>query len=293
MDRQLYEEIVGLLRLPVGSYPHFRLLQKRFPGVACQTFISIYCQESQYAVIKHHHIHKGNINQYWKKYLEGTDILDISYSVNFPPCLLLRRMLESALNINKQKVSEILKCSRAFRDVRIEVQPELRARLQADIDRCVISDTNYSPYSDCARQAAGLEYELVLYHVLEDMGLSFWTEAELREQGLFKTPDAWLKVPIAFVKEEGAAPHIVHWVDSKATFGDERTHRQQMEAQYTTYLNRYGSGLVIYWFGFLEGLDDAGGEVLILDKFPPPRCIRTLRCLPLPSAPKPPSTGGI
>jgi len=47
---------------------------------------------------------------------------------------------------------------------------------------------------------------------------------------------------------------MVHWIDSKATFGDDRTHNQQMEGQYATYLNRYGPGCVIYWFGFIADL---------------------------------------
>jgi hypothetical protein len=46
----------------------------------------------------------------------------------------------------------------------------------------------------------------------------------------------------------------VHWIDSKASFGDDRTHTQQMEGQYATYVNRYGPGCVIYWFGYISDL---------------------------------------
>jgi hypothetical protein len=47
---------------------------------------------------------------------------------------------------------------------------------------------------------------------------------------------------------------MVHWIDSKASFGDDRTHTQQMEGQYATYVNRYGPGCVIYWFGYISDL---------------------------------------
>lgn len=47
---------------------------------------------------------------------------------------------------------------------------------------------------------------------------------------------------------------LVSWIDSKATFGDDATHSRQMEEQYSTYLHRYGPGLVIYWFGCLDDL---------------------------------------
>lgn len=70
--------------------------------------------------------------------------------------------------------------------------------------------------------------------------------------------------------------HVVHWIDSKASFGDDRTHSQQLEGQYRTYLNRYGPGMVIYWFGFIAELAD-DGEVLIMDKFPDAKDIMQLQ----------------
>ena len=41
---------------------------------------------------------------------------------------------------------------------------------------------------------AGTQYEAVLNSKLADLGIEFWTEANLREQGYFKTPDALLQV---------------------------------------------------------------------------------------------------
>ena len=41
---------------------------------------------------------------------------------------------------------------------------------------------------------AGDQYEAVLNSKLTDLGIDFWTEASLREQGYFKTPDALLQV---------------------------------------------------------------------------------------------------
>lgn len=61
--------------------------------------------------------------------------------------------------------------------------------------------------------------------------------------------------------------HVVHWIDSKACFGDDRTHSQQLEGQYRTYTNRYGPGLVIYWFGYVQGLE-SDADVLVMERFP-------------------------
>lgn len=71
-----------------------------------------------------------------------------------------------------------------------------------------------------------------------------------RQQGLSKTPDALLTVPMGVLSPEGKAC-IVNWIDSKAMFGDPITHKKNSE-QYLGYINRFGPGLVIYWFDFLE-----------------------------------------
>uniref|UniRef100_A0A061RSC3 CDAN1-interacting nuclease 1 n=1 Tax=Tetraselmis sp. GSL018 TaxID=582737 RepID=A0A061RSC3_9CHLO len=49
--------------------------------------------------------------------------------------------------------------------------------------------------------------------------------------------------------------------------------------QYQQYVNRYGPGLVIYWFGFVRELQD-NPDVLLVDDFP--GNIKQLPRLPLP-----------
>lgn len=93
-----------------------------------------------------------------------------------------------------------------------------------------------------------------------------------------------LQVPIAVCCPLSGRWHIVHWIDSKASFGDDRLHAQALEGQYRTYLNRYGSGAVIYWLGFVRDLGEAAGgdgggdagEVLLLEHFPEPGNMRLL-----------------
>lgn len=76
-----------------------------------------------------------------------------------------------------------------------------------------------------------------------------------------------LQVPICVQHPANDSWHLVHWIDSKACFGDDRTHSQQLEGQYRTYTNRYGPGVVIYWFGYVEGLEN-DSDVMILERFP-------------------------
>lgn len=85
----------------------------------------------------------------------------------------------------------------------------------------------------------------------------------MREREFDKTPDFKLEVPIAV---DG---HVVNWIESKALFGAPESHKGYLKDQFWSYWNRFGPGLVIYWFGFVDELDtnkDKG--ILLYDNFP-------------------------
>jgi hypothetical protein len=87
------------------------------------------------------------------------------------------------------------------------------------------------------------------------------TEDELRTLGYPKTPDFKLNIPII------VGDRVVNWVESKGSFGDDKNHEFNRE-QFQAYKNRYGPGLVIYWFGFVEELQEDDKDILLADHFP-------------------------
>ncbi|KAM3956548.1 CDAN1-interacting nuclease 1-like, partial [Aphomia sociella] len=113
----------------------------------------------------------------------------------------------------------------------------------------IMNDNQYGPYIDIIRQSIGLEYELRLERELRLLNITFSDENLLRSRGYDKTPDFKLDVPIAV---DG---FIVNWVESKALFGDDENHSGYLKEQLSCYYNRFGPGLVIYWFGYLETLN--------------------------------------
>lgn len=116
--------------------------------------------------------------------------------------------------------------------------------------------------------AVGVEKEEYLKRQLRCRGVPFETEVELRLQGFDKTPDVKLKCPCLIDDR-----FVVNWMESKASFGDPRTHDSYLHDQYRTYTNRFGPGLVIYWSGFVAEIQHSDG-IHIYERIP--LSIRTL-----------------
>ncbi|MEQ2165277.1 CDAN1-interacting nuclease 1 [Goodea atripinnis] len=103
--------------------------------------------------------------------------------------------------------------------------------------QCTINDCCYGPLVDCIKHAVGQEHEVLLRDKLMERNLSFLDENQLRTMGYDKTPDIILEVPIAV---EG---HIIHWIESKASFGDDHSHRTYLNEQFWSYWNRSATSL--------------------------------------------------
>ncbi|XP_066177540.1 CDAN1-interacting nuclease 1 isoform X4 [Sylvia atricapilla] len=138
----------------------------------------------------------------------------------------------------------------------VDFAPSLMARIV--LERFLQEKEQVIPIS-----AIGHEHEVLLREMLLEKNLSFIAEDQLRAKGYDKTPDFILEVPVAV---EG---HIIHWIESKASFGDESSHQAYLQDQFWSYWNRFGPGLVIYWYGFIEELDcHRERGILLKDCFP-------------------------
>lgn len=129
---------------------------------------------------------------------------------------------------------------------------------------CHRVDEHYSPAMDQYRTDIGLKYEEILVKHVESLGVSFLDEPAMRRMGYARTPDIVLLEPISV---NGL---IVKWIESKAWFGDPPSHATYLKEQYWPYYNRFGPGLVIYWFGFVEEATDSHQQkgVAVMDCFP-------------------------
>lgn len=114
------------------------------------------------------------------------------------------------------------------------------------------------------RYTIGEEYEVKLKDLARDAGLTFYDEGDLRRDGFDKTPDLLLAIQCLY------KGNVISWIESKASFGDPESHSRYLKDQLSSYTNRFGPGIVIYWFGFHEEIltTTKSNVIIILDNFP-------------------------
>ncbi|KAG7397829.1 hypothetical protein PHYBOEH_012091 [Phytophthora boehmeriae] len=214
--------------------------------------------------------------------IKSESICQIATSVDFSPCMMARLLLEAKFGWSKTTISNIFKEALKDKidgkqheeDADAAQEPNHRglskeeyARVLLEVRECIAEDVHCSPLADRIRHNMGVEYEYLLLETLRNRRLVFESEDILREKGLSKTPDVRLLLPIGVQDPKDGQLHVVNWIDSKAMFGDRHTHETENANQLQGYVNRYGPGMVIYWFGHVAHLS-SDNDIFITDTFP-------------------------
>ncbi|XP_007576239.1 CDAN1-interacting nuclease 1 isoform X1 [Poecilia formosa] len=268
LSRAEYKEIARWTEQLRPTRQCMKILKDRYPHHSQSTLLSIFSLEYQKRTkrtMSRHHV-PDVMERYYQRYLSETKVcptapvlLELANEVDLSPTLMARIILDRFLKDmdggmpSKTVLNSMLKEPSLIQD----------HILANNIYQCTINDCCYGPLVDCIKHAVGQEHEVLLRDKLMERNLSFLDENQLRTMGYDKTPDIILEVPVAV---EG---HIIHWIESKASFGDDHSHRTYLNEQFWSYWNRFGPGLVIYWYGFIEELDcqrDRG--ILLKDCFP-------------------------
>ena len=230
-------------------------------GCPYNTVLAIFFQQVQKKLKRLSYLHSDpHVQADHLKHFESQNngsedgLYKFAIDLGLPPVMLAKMLIE-LLGLNKNTTStQILKNTNLIKDNVFKLQ----------VQYCLENDSEFGPNIDVIKKSIGDEYELILKDKLTFMNISFKDENVLRDQGYDKTPDLLLTVPIAI------GNHVINWIESKASFGDEYTHRQYLREQYWSYWNRFGSGLVIYWFGFIDELADQTLDkgIIIMDYMP-------------------------
>ncbi|XP_067099746.1 CDAN1-interacting nuclease 1 isoform X1 [Osmerus mordax] len=268
LSRAEYKEIVRCTDNLRPTRQCMKILKERFPNHSQSTLLSVFSLEYQKRTkrtISRHHAPDA-IEDYYQRYLSKASsrpsspvLLELANEVDLSPALMARIILDRFLQDQEGGVPSKPVLNSMLREPSLIPDKALANHIY----QCTINDCCYGPLVDCIKHAIGQEHEVLLRDKLKEKNLSFLDENQLRARGYDKTPDIILEVPIAV---EG---HIVHWIESKASFGDDHSHRTYLNEQFWSYWNRFGPGLVIYWHGFIGELDSQRDRgILLKDCFP-------------------------
>jgi len=129
-------------------------------------------------------------------------------------------------------------------------QPEIipSARMRQEIIEITEADYVYSPWANEIQSKRGTWGEGKLQCWLQGQGITFRTEKDLRGE-YPKTPDCLLDKPVQINGWN------INWIESKATFGDNVEVNKNLKKQLAPYLDLFGKGIVVYWFGYVDGIE--------------------------------------
>lgn len=199
---------------------------------------TLYTQKVSRMVKKRYHQIKKDAKFMLKDWKKGSSFLSISKEKKFPPILIMMITLQED-GVPKKKFWDIIKDPSILKD-------ENKAE---DIRRAVDYDLVYSPAANDRQKERGLWGENLLHNWLDKQGVTYKTENEIRdEEGCTKTPDCLFHEPMMF---EGKK---IYWIESKASFGDSVEFRFNSNKQLIPYTELFGPGVVVYWTGFVEGM---------------------------------------
>lgn len=274
MKRSVYTEIVQTIETSEWDFDAcVATLSSKFPDVNPKSLRSILSQQHQRRVKRSYALNtsESERSQIIRQYKEGVArgdpvgvIVEIAKKNRFSPGLTGRILIEDYYSRNKVEdeappTNPKAIISKLLRNTNLITDP----RLAFEVQNAIYNDSLYGPMAESIKQGIGQEYEVILKQELRKRDIGFEDEKEFRAKGYDKTPDVKLIVPFSV---NGI---IINWIESKALFGDDEHHTTYLRDQLWSYWNRFGPGMVIYWFGFIDDLNTKKHKgILVSDRFP-------------------------
>jgi hypothetical protein len=184
-----------------------------------------------------------------RRWLKGESFVEIADDINFPPVLTTSFILQKK-GFTKKGVQRFI------------TNPDLIGdkRMKREMKQAVKKDFIYSPWATDIQGENGRKGEEKIERWLQKKNLKFITERE----GKFtyeKTPDFLLRSPLSIMG------HEAKWIESKASFGSPNEIKRNYKKQLKPYLDLFGPGVVVYWYGFVDDVDINKNILMINDAF--------------------------
>ncbi len=240
MKYEEYKQLYNQLRVPSD-------VERLSDTYDARMLDSLFTQKTTREVKKRFYIVKDASPKMLKEWNKGRSIMELSEKYRFPPLL-------TAMFIFLEDGATKKEFWAYVRDPSLLESEETAAEVQEAVDNDIV----YSPAANDRQRERGLWGEDLLHQWLDGQGITYRTENDLRGTEFTKTPDCLLDKPVIY---EG---HEIHWVESKASFGDNTEFRFNSRKQLVPYTKLFGPGLVVYWVGCLDDLE-CPDEVFVCD----------------------------
>ena len=228
-----YKEYKGIYE-KLNSVDDIEALKGKYDD---EFLVTVYNQKINRETKKRFHVVKQNAPRMLKDWRRGKTLMEISREWKFPPILTTMLIFLEDGASKKEFWASIR-----------EPEKLCDATVAAEIRDVVRSDIVYSPEADERHRKRGIWGETLMYDWLNEQGIAYKTEKDLRgTEG--KTPDCLLDEPMMIYGKK------VHWIESKATFGDNTEFRFNSRKQLIPYTKLFGPGIVVYWMGCLNDLE--------------------------------------
>ena len=235
-----YEDLVGRL----NRYGDIEKVSVE-TGFDEEALLVIYTQKVTRDATRRYYRIKSRSRKFYHQWRSGKPLLKFSRENRFPPVLTALIILLEGDMTRKGFWRMVENPDRV---------PD--ARLRRELKDIVRNDPIYSPEGTVVQAERGRRGEEWLQEWLNAHDIGFRDEEDLR--GNFpKTPDILLDDPIVFNGTK------LFWLESKANFGDRTEVSRNFKRQLKPYAELFGPGLVIYWFGVVDGLQGRKEDVFV------------------------------
>jgi hypothetical protein len=227
-----YKEIYSALNGPKDV----DILERK--GHGRELLMTILTQKTTREVKRRFYVVKQNTGKMLREWKQGRTLLEISDKWRFPP------ILTSMFIFMEDGASR-----KEFWDYIHEPDTACSEDLKRELLEVREADLVYSPEANERQRLRGLWGESLLHEWLDGQGITYRTEEDLR--GVYeKTPDALLNEPMMYNGKK------INWIESKASFGDNTEFRHNAKKQLVPYTKLFGPGVVVYWLGKLDDLEE-------------------------------------
>lgn len=241
MKQELYKKVYADLK----SLSGLKAISAKY-GIPEDVLYAILIEKTIRNTIKRFHIVKSRTKHIHAEWKGGKSFVQLSEACKFSPMLCASFVIQEEGHSKKK-----------FREFVTAVDSVKNEKLKRDLKEAINADYVYSHWAEIEQRERGQVHEKKIGEWLTKKGVEFWTEADRRGEG--KTPDFLLKKKITIRGRE------INWIESKAYFADEKEIFRTTKKQLSHYLELFGPGAVVYWFGFIEDVELPKG-VLFLDR---------------------------